>query len=479
MTSRPNILFAIADDASHMGAYGHGFVKTPAFDRVAREGVLFNCAFTTNPKCAPSRASILTGKHTWQLEEASCHFSLFPSKFQVFPSLLENSCYAVGFTGKGWAPGDWKAGGFTRNPAGPEWNRITLRPPEGSNISNKDYAANFAEFLDAKKSDQPFCFWYGGHEPHRGYAPGEGQRAGKDPATIPVPPYLPDDPIVRADLCDYAYEIEWFDQHLGLMLRELEDRGLLEDTLVVVTSDNGMPFPRVKGQMYECDFKLPLAIMWPAKISGGRISSDLVSFTDFAPTILEAAGLPRDGAMAGKSLMPILQAEGSGILDPGREDVVMGREKHDLGSEDDLGYPVRCLRDHRYLYVRNFAPDRWPAGNPETGFTNCDSSPTKDLILEQRQRGTDYFFNLAFGQRPSEELYDIVMDEPCLHNLALDSKYDAVRKKMRERMDVILQETGDPRIFGRGEIFETYPYVGSFEHSWKAYKDGSWKKQTY
>ncbi|MBL8993695.1 MAG: sulfatase-like hydrolase/transferase, partial [Spirochaetia bacterium] len=346
-------------------------------------------------------------------------------------------------------------------------------------ISNKDYAANFADFLDAQSGDQPFCFWYGGHEPHRSYSPGEGQRGGKDPATIQVPPYLPDDPIVRADLCDYAYEIEWFDRHLGLMLQELEKRGLLSNTLVVVTSDNGMPFPRVKGQMYECDFKLPLAVMWPAKIPGGRISNDLVSFTDFAPTFLEAAGIKENPKMAGKSLLPILTASGSGILEPSRDAVVMGREKHDLGSEDDLGYPVRCLRDHQYLYVRNFEPDRWPAGNPETGFTNCDSSPTKDFILAQRESGQEYFFQLAFGKRPAEELYDIIEDEPCIHNLALDPAFDAVLRKMRDRLELILKETGDPRIFGNGEIFEAYPYVGSKTHSWKAYKDGTWKKQKY
>src|SRR5690554_5807780 len=115
---RPNILFAIADDASHMSAYGHTFVHTPNFDRIAQEGVLFMNAFTTNPKCAPSRASILTGMHTWQLEEAGNHHGIFPSKFNVFPDILEASGYFVGYTGKGWGPGDWQLGGCKRNPAG-------------------------------------------------------------------------------------------------------------------------------------------------------------------------------------------------------------------------------------------------------------------------------------------------------------------------------------------------------------------------
>ena len=106
--TRPNILFAIADDASHMSAYGPSFLHTSNFDRVAKEGVLFANAFTTNPKCAPSRACILTGRMTWQLEEACNHFGVFPSKFPVYTDLLEKSGYHVGYTGKGWAPGDFR-----------------------------------------------------------------------------------------------------------------------------------------------------------------------------------------------------------------------------------------------------------------------------------------------------------------------------------------------------------------------------------
>jgi len=171
--ARPNILFAIADDASHMSAYGHTFVNTPNFDRVARQGVLFTNAFTTNPKCAPSRASILTGRHTWQLEEACDHWNVWPAKFAVYPDILADAGYHVGFTGKGWAPGDWKRQGRETNPAGPEYSGRTLDPPS-STISAKDYAANFADFLDARPDDSPFCFWYGGHEPHRPYERGEG-----------------------------------------------------------------------------------------------------------------------------------------------------------------------------------------------------------------------------------------------------------------------------------------------------------------
>lgn len=476
---RPNILFAIADDASHMGAYGHEWVDTPAFDRVAREGILFENCFATNPKCAPSRASIVTGMHTWQLEEACDHFGLFPSKFAVFPDLLEDAGYHVGYTGKGWGPGDWKRLGRTRNPVGPEYSTEFLTPPEETRVSNKDYAANFEKFIEQREEGQPFYFWYGGHEPHRHYVPGEGIRAGKDPATVKVPPYWPDTDEVRSDMCDYAFEIEWFDSHLGRMLEKLEEIGELDNTLVVVTSDNGAPFPRVKGNMYEDDFHLPMAVCWKNRIEPGRTVADLVSFIDIAPTFLEAAGLHVHRQMAGKSWLNLFEQAGSGVVDSSRDRIFMGRERHDMGRLDDRGYPVRCLRTPQYLYVRNFAPELWPAGNPETGFTGCDSSPTKELIIGMREKGDDGYFNLCFGKRPPEELYDITEDAACMQNLADDPAFADLKAELWAELEAELRRTGDPRIFGQGEVFDNYEYVGNATHSWKNYKTGTWQRQGY
>jgi hypothetical protein len=151
--TRPNILFAIADDASHFGAYGHRFVRTPHADRIAAEGIRFDFAFTPLPKCSPSRASILTGRYPWQNEEACDHYGIFPAKFQVYPDLLEAAGYHVGFTGKGWAPGDFARGGFTRNPAGPAYNQAKLKPPT-SGISNTTPAI-LRRFLRSGRRDNP------------------------------------------------------------------------------------------------------------------------------------------------------------------------------------------------------------------------------------------------------------------------------------------------------------------------------------
>ena len=307
----PNILIAISDDQSYpySSAYGSQAVHTPAFDRLAQMGVLFTNAFVASPGCSPSRAALLTGQHTWQLSHAGTHASSFPSQYRVFPDLLEKAGYRVGYTGKGWGPGNWEISGRTRNPAGVEYNQRTLETDPG--IRNRDYASNFQDFLETNRSNQPFYFWYGAHEPHRAFEEGAGVRSNKDIALVAVPPFLPDTEEVRSDLLDYAVEIEWFDRHLGKMLDILKKRGELENTIVVVTSDNGMAFPRAKANLYEYGVHVPLAIAWPSRVTGGRVAHDLVSLIDLAPTFLEAARVtqPSSLPMSGRSLMGLLTSE--------------------------------------------------------------------------------------------------------------------------------------------------------------------------
>lgn len=202
-----------------------------------------------------------------------------------------------------------------------------------------------------------------------------------------MPAYWPDNETVRNDMLDYAFEVEHFDRHLGRMLAELAQRGLLEDTLVVVTSDHGMPFPRGKGSAYEASNHVPLAVMWPRGIrSPGRVVEDYVSFIDLAPTFIELAGIPwTQSGMApspGRSLTDIFQSEKSGRVNPARDHVLVGMERHDIGRPGDVGYPIRGIVKDDVLFLQNFEPTRWPACNPETGYLNVDSSPTKSLILD-------------------------------------------------------------------------------------------------
>jgi len=460
---RPNILLAIADDQSwpHTGAYGSRIVKTPAFDRIAREGILFTHGYCPAPQCSPARAALLTGKNIWQLEEAGTHASYFPAKFQVYPDLLETAGYFVGYTGKPWSPGNWQDSGWSRNPAGPGYNDRQLDQVPAEGISSLDYAGNFEDFLQARSDDQPFCFWYGCREPHRRYEDGSGLKAGKRLADAQAPPFLPDNDLIRGDMLDYGLEIDWFDRHLGQMIKMLEDAGELDNTLIVVTADNGMPFPRAKANLYDKGTHVPLAMRWGDRIEGGRVVDDFVSFIDFAPTFLEAAGLALPGDMTGRSLLPILLSSVSGRIDPARDHVLTGRERHTHARPDNVGYPARAIRTHAYLYIRNLKPDRWPAGNPGgEGYYDIDGSPSKAFILEHRaEQGMDRLFDLSVGQRPAEELYHITDDPDCIHNLADDPAHAAIKGQLWTKLEQALKAQGDPRILGQGDIFDSYPRI--------------------
>jgi len=472
----PNILLAISDDQSylHTSAAGWRAVATPAFDRIAREGVLFRNAFAASPGCSPSRAALLTGRQPWQLGEAGTHSSGFPTNYVVLPDLLEAARYAVGMTGKGWAPGNWKVSGRTRNPAGPEYNRRTADPPHRE-MSRVDYAANFEEFLSSVPRGTPFYFWYGAHEPHRPYAPGSGRAAGKQREQALPPRFLPDLPDVRDDLLDYAAEIEWFDRHLARMLELLERRGELDRTMIIVTSDNGMPFPRAKANVYEYGIHVPLAIRWGDGAPGGRVVHDLISLVDVAPTVLEAAGVRPPADMppwAGRSFLNVLTNSQSGWVDPSRVEVWAGRERHSSARHDNLSYPVRALRTPDFLYNRNFRPDRWPAGDPvllrddgtpagpHSGYKDIDESPTlAAMIARADDSNLGRFLDQAVALRPAEELYDIRVDPDCLWNLAGNPDYRQLCEQLRRRLEEYLRTTGDPRVTDPdgGEVWETYP----------------------
>ncbi len=455
--SRPNILFVISDDQSfpYASAYGDSSIHTPAFDRVAREGILFNNAFVASPGCSPSRAALLTGLNCWQLKEAGTHASLFPREFVAFPDLLEQAGYFIGFTGKGWGPGDFRSSGRERNPAGRLINdREMDSPPE---ISNTDYAGNFGDFLAERPEGQPFFFWLGTHEPHRRFKKGIGREHGMDPSKVRVPAFLPDVAEVRDDMLDYGFEIQWFDQHLERAIRLLEEAGELDNTLIVVTSDNGMPFPRAKANVYEYGIHVPLAVRWGDKIKGGRISDDLVSLIDLFATFVDLAGAPYpEYKVESNSLLPLLGSTKSGVIDTMRKEIFSSRERHSSSRWNNLGYPQRAIRTSQYLYIRNFKPERWPSGDPPE-FHDIDQASERFTIRHGDDPRYAEFFRLITDRRPAEELYDILADPACLHNLAGSARYEASLNHLRGRLGAYLMQTHDPRVTGNGEVFESYP----------------------
>lgn len=467
---RPNILFIIADDASRdsMGVYGSSYVKTPGFDSIAEKGVLFTEAYNCNPKCAPARACLLTGRYSWQLEEACNHNPKLSSKWLFYPFLLEDEGYFVGYTGKGWGPGEWNGTDGGRdlakiNPAGNPFNELKETPPY-KGMSNIDYAGNFDAFLEEKPDDAPFCFWLGTKEPHRGYGLDNWKLDGRDLADVTVPDYYPDNDTIRGDLADYAIEVEWFDTHIVRAIEHLEKHGQLENTLIIATSDHGMPFPRVKGQVYDDGFHIPFAVRWDAAIKPGRTVTDFITFPDLAPTLMELAGVDAPEQMTGASFADQLLAEESGRLDAARDHTLLGKERHDIGRTDgellSVSYPVRAIRNDEFLYVKNFKPHRWPVGNPEYEFMNCDGSPTKTYLMELSPAGEEYhYYEMAFGKRSGEELYDMINDPDCVTNLADDPEYAKTKVALWKQLEAGLIAQGDPRILGEGDIFDYYPNV--------------------
>ena len=474
MAGRPNILFCISDDQSygHTGANGELQVKTPAFDRIAREGIRFNRAFCDAPTCGPSRSAILTGQHIWRLEEAGNIHSTLPAKFPTYTELLQKAGYAIGFTGKGWSPGRLEPGGRTVNPAGAAFDRRRVQPPFRG-MSNKDYAGNFDDFLGQVSKGQPFCFWLGTHEPHRGYEKGAGRRAGKDPARVIVPPIFPDHSIVRNDMLDYFVEIEHFDKMVARAIKTLEKAGQLENTIVVITSDHGMPFPRAKASLYDAGTHVPLAIRWPKGItSPGRVYNGLVNLSDMAPTFLDAAGLQAPKMMTAGSLMDVF--DNKPIAE--RRSAYFAMERHDGCRKGGKGYPCRGVRTQEYLYIRNYEPGRWPAGNPDREFCaryipfgEVDSSPTKTLLMDNGDKaGFKRFYDLAFARRPAEELYQVSKDPGQLVNLAGNPEFSMVQKQLSTRLQQRLVQTRDPRALGLQAPWDYYPYYGQRRNrNWK------------
>lgn len=460
-TRRPNILFALADDWMWPKAAigGDKVIQTPTFDRLARSSVLFTNAFVSAPSCSPSRAAMLTGQYHWRLEEGANLSVTLPAKFEVYPDLLEAAGYHVGFTRKGWGPGNETAGGRTRNPAGPRFR-------------------DFDAFLAARPKDRPFCFWFGSQDPHRPYEWESGVKSGMKLSDVQVPPYLPDTETVRKDICDYYWKAQRFDRETGELLATLDKMGELEHTLVVISGDNGWPFPRSKATIYESGTHVPLAVCWPGRVAGGRVIEDFVSLSDLAPTFLEAAGLPPRPAMTARSLMSVLGSGKSGRVDPKCDHVLTGMERHvPCRGEIRGGYPMRALRNHQFHYIRNFKPDRWPAGDPEAcaapdspgcgydllakntrvGFADVDAGPTKaHMVLHGNEANVQPLFELAFGKRPERELYDLKKDPWQMHNVAADPAYAEVLRRLDAQLTAELKQTADPRIEGRGDVFDGY-----------------------
>ncbi len=438
---RPNILFCIADDWGwpHAGAYGDEGVLTPAFDRVAEQGVLMRYAFVSSPSCTPSRNAILTGRYHWELGPGAQLWSTLPEELETFPHLLEDAGYRIGHYRKSWGPGKLDGKWEKRHPAGPKYQ-------------------SFEQFLAEGPENQPFAFWLGARDPHRGYREGSGVENGIDLEKVHLFEHFPDHEVVRSDVADYYHEVQRFDRLVGHALDLLDERGVLDNTLVVVTGDHGMPFPRAKSNCYDSGVRVPLAILWKAgAIHRLEPYESFVSLVDLAPTFLEAAGLEPLEVMNGRSLLPVLRGEKD---DFNRSYVIFGKERHVPGQEapDMGGYPTRGIRTERFLYLRNYQPDRWPNGGPNwkrsaipgVWYGDTDNGPTKTYIIEHKDSDEAHarYWQWNFGKRPAEELYDCELDPGQLTNVIDDPAYKNALLYLKGLMQERQLASGDPRAEG-------------------------------
>lgn len=505
---RPNVLFVFADDWGRYASIysqvnGPGgindVVRTPNFDRLARQGVLFRNAFVNAPSCTPCRSSVLSGQYFWRTGRgAILRGAVWDPGIPAFPLLMHAGGYHIGKTYKVWSPGtpaDAPFGGQAHayQRSGNRFNRFSHNATQlvagGKTVEDAkqellgEVRGNFKAFLNARQPGRPFCYWFGPTNVHRTWVKGSGKALwGFDPGALQgkLPPFLPDVPEVREDLTDYLGEIAALDTALGLLLDELKSAGELQNTLIVVSGDHGAPgFPHGKCNLYDFGTGVSLTIAGPG-VKGGRVVDDFVNLTDLAPTFLEAAGVKVPEVMTGRSLWPVLKSDKEGQVDPARTWVVTGRERHvDSAREGYLPYPQRALRTAGHLFIINFKPDRYPLGDPrrlegdnpptaqeltDTTFVTLaddDAGPTKAWLVGHRHdRQWKSLYDLAYGKRPREELYDLKHDPHQVRNVAADPAYAAIRDELRQRLLDELKRTGDPRLVDDGRFYESPPLAG-------------------
>ncbi|MET4544695.1 N-sulfoglucosamine sulfohydrolase [Pedobacter africanus] len=454
---RPNILMIMSDNQSwnHVGSYGDKIVRTPNMDRIAAEGVRFTNAFCSSPSCTPARAAMLTGQDIWRLNEGANLWGVLPVQYKVYPDLLEESGYQIGFQGKGWGPGSFEANKRPRNPAGNKFG-------------------SFAEFLKGKK-EGPWCYWVSSLHPHRPYVEGSGEKAGIDPNKVTVPGYLPDHISIRKDIADYYAAIETFDRELGETIAQLKASGELENTVIVVCSDNGWQMPRGLANLYDFGTHVPLIISWPGKFKQGVVADNMVTLNDLAPTFLELGKTKVPAEMTGKSLLPVVE---NGKEEKSRDFVVLGRERHAFVRQHGLGYPGRAIRTKDYLYIKNYEPNRWPAGDPpfygdiDPYMFNWPGETKYYLIEHKNDPKVKPLFELSMGKRAAEELFDIHKDPDQLHNLAALPEYQKVKQELAAKMRNYLIETKDPReTNGNSKVWDTADYFSEVDKTPKPSKE--------
>jgi len=458
--TRPNFLFIISDDQSwqHTSYGGYAAVKTPAFDRIAEEGVYFKNAFVSAPSCTESRSAILSGRHFWQTGSGALLWGQYPEDMPNFVQSLSASGYATISIGKSWGPGIVPKG---VEPTGKRLRKHLKATDEQDGYRGmKGYAAELDEFLQQRGDEAPFFAWVGLFEPHREYLDKKNSRFKQENPPSLWPAFMPDTGRSQKQLSRYLEEIEYGDGEVSQMLQHLEKRKLLENTVVIYTSDNGMPFPGAKGNLYRYGLQVPLAIRWSKKIRPAiRNRDELVSLVDLAPTILELAAVKHDMTFSGQSLLPLMISDKSaGQTWQPRDFVLAGFERHVPDARQDLStYPARAIITPDWFYIRNYQSDRWPMGDPmrkdgSEGYWDAAVATLKTY----KNNNIEPFFSELLGKRPPRELYRWADAPGPSHNKASDPQYRDIVQTLDAQLESALVAAKDPGVTDRDYFFKRY-----------------------
>jgi len=427
--NQPNIIYMHSHDTGrYIQPYGYG-VETPYLQRFAEQGVLFRNAFCAGPTCSPSRAALLTGQapHSagmmglahrgWSLNDYSQHI-LHTLRGAGYDSAL---CGIQHIAGK--------------DVGGPEVIGYDEILPAGSGAERPRIVRDY--FQKRAETDKPFFLSIGFGETHRTgkqgadvqWHNGENSPIG-DPRYVRPPSCLPDTPETRRDFADYAECVKRLDSYYGLILQYLEQTGLADNTLVIITTDHGIAYPRMKCNLTDHGIGVLLMMrppeMWRDTFRAGGVVDPMVSHIDIFPTICDLLGIDKPDWLQGDSLVPLLRGEVESV-----HDEIFGEVTWHAAYE-----PKRCVRTTRYKYIRRFDTDRFG----EQVMPNCDNSVTKTQLADLGWRSRP---------RPAESLYDLMFDPSEAHDLAADPAMTDTLAAMRQQLDAWMRRTNDPLMEGQ------------------------------
>jgi len=426
---RPNILWLVSEDNNpFLGCYGDPLARTPTIDKLSREGITYERCFA-QPVCAPSRFALITGMFAVSCGPAE-HMRAsgkIPVWLQGFPVYLRESGY------------------YATNNAKTDYNS-PINPAQTWDESGKS-----AHYLKRKDAAQPFFAVFNHEVTHESCLfPEQGPRLtgpATDPAKVRIPPYQPDTPEIRADWARYYDCLSALDDQIAKKLKDLAEAGLAEDTIIFYYADNGGVLPRSKRFLQQSGTHVPLIVYYPPKWRhlapakpGSRIS-DPVSFVDFAPTVLSLAGIKAPETMQGRAFAGTFKSEPNAYVFCTRDRM---DERYDM---------MRSVMDKRWLYIRNFRPDLPYVQRLEYQFRARGYQSWARVAAEGKLTKATAMF---WGEKPTEELYDMSKDPDSVRNLAGDPAQREILERMRAALRRHTVEIADNGFIPEGSVLEGF-----------------------